>query len=376
MKTKAITIIALSLAIVCLSPGCKKDILPDSMEWSVLNNPSAFSVAEDKTALVFELKGINTATDSYSLQWISIKHGSLTLKNISGADLNSIISVADSTQKSIGSGETAFIYLWVEPSAGQPVPGSLSLTIQYYRLSDGEQFTKEMDVPVVALVQPVLTFPMRTRRFATVGAPSEDSYHRRTISAVDGKYYAPQRYAMDLIGMDNGNRYRQGRQNANVDFYGFDDIIYSATSGEIVSVIDTIADNVPPKVPSPDPLALYRAGGNQVVVKAAAGVYVFYGHLKKASVNVKPGDRIEAGQPIARIGNSGNSVAPRLHLQVTDGPDPIRSNGIPWVFDHFIFHGSITGYDHVNGLIGVDYLTIQKALSARNLKGDGVISFD
>jgi murein DD-endopeptidase MepM/ murein hydrolase activator NlpD len=50
---------------------------------------------------------------------------------------------------------------------------------------------------------------------------------------------------------------------------------------------------------------------------------------------VKPGDRVKRGEILGRVGNSGNSQAPHLHLHVTDGPSPIASNGLPYVFDAF-----------------------------------------
>ncbi|MEQ1565332.1 MAG: peptidoglycan DD-metalloendopeptidase family protein [Myxococcota bacterium] len=43
-------------------------------------------------------------------------------------------------------------------------------------------------------------------------------------------------------------------------------------------------------------------------------------HLSQ--VQVRPGDRVTAGQPVGRSGNSGCSSGPHLHLEVVTGPDP------------------------------------------------------
>ena len=38
-------------------------------------------------------------------------------------------------------------------------------------------------------------------------------------------------------------------------------------------------------------------------------------HLSPGSIQVKVGDRVERGQPIAKAGNSGNTTEPHLHMQ-------------------------------------------------------------
>lgn len=376
MKTKLLLFLPSYLLTLCLISGCIKDNVPDTLDWSVVNNPSRFPLMTGKVALVYEVKVKNSSIDSYTFESISVKDGTVSVLNLSGNELDTIISVYHSTQKSLRAGETAFLFLWVECSPDLPLPESLTQTIQFNRTSDGKQYSKELKVSVGQSTPLVISAPLKARRYAAVGAPSNISYHRRTINFLDEKFWTSERYAVDFIGLDAGNRYREGRQDANIDYYGYEDIVYSTTSGEIVSIIDTLPDNIPPKVPEIDPNALYRAGGNQVVVKVSEGVYISYGHMVRASTDLKAGDKVEAGQPIGRLGNSGNSDAPQLHIQVTDGPDPLRSNGIPWVFDRFILHGNITGYDHTDGLIWVNYLSIQKEITSKNFRGDVVVGFE
>lgn len=43
------------------------------------------------------------------------------------------------------------------------------------------------------------------------------------------------------------------------------------------------------------------------------GVYL---HMMKGSVTVREGQRVGAGSPIARSGNTGNSTGPHLHFVV------------------------------------------------------------
>jgi murein DD-endopeptidase MepM/ murein hydrolase activator NlpD len=62
---------------------------------------------------------------------------------------------------------------------------------------------------------------------------------------------------------------------------------------------------------------------------------------------VKPGDKVTTGQVLARLGNTGNSDAPHLHFQVMDGPSPLKSNGLPYVFTKFTGQGVVTNEDPV-----------------------------
>ena len=67
--------------------------------------------------------------------------------------------------------------------------------------------------------------------------------------------------------------------------------------------------------------------------EAAAGIdqggeFSYLAHLKKGSVTVKPGDKVERGEIIGQIGNSGNSSEPHLHFQVSGGSNLFESEAI------------------------------------------------
>ncbi len=79
---------------------------------------------------------------------------------------------------------------------------------------------------------------------------------------------------------------------------------------------------------------VHRIFGNHVVLDLGNGTYAAYAHLRRGSLTVREGDRVRAGQLIARCGNSGNSSEPHLHFQLMDGPDPDTARGLP-----FRWHG-------------------------------------
>ena len=56
---------------------------------------------------------------------------------------------------------------------------------------------------------------------------------------------------------------------------------------------------------------------------ASRSLYVLYAHLQERPA-FQPGDRIQCGQAIGRIGQSGNALNPHLHLEVRVGPAGAR----------------------------------------------------
>ncbi|WP_425608680.1 M23 family metallopeptidase [Streptomyces albipurpureus] len=70
--------------------------------------------------------------------------------------------------------------------------------------------------------------------------------------------------------------------------------------------------------------------GNQVILDLGDGTYALYAHVRRGSITVREGDRVRAGQEIARCGNSGNSTEPHVHFQLMDHPDPDVARGIPF----------------------------------------------
>ncbi|HYH38965.1 MAG TPA: M23 family metallopeptidase [Azospirillum sp.] len=59
-----------------------------------------------------------------------------------------------------------------------------------------------------------------------------------------------------------------------------------------------------------------REAGNAVVVDHGNGWETQYSHLKRGSIAVKPGDRVEAGTPLGRIGLSGNTEFPHVDFGI------------------------------------------------------------
>lgn len=59
-----------------------------------------------------------------------------------------------------------------------------------------------------------------------------------------------------------------------------------------------------------------REAGNAVVVDHGNGWETQYSHLKRGSIAVRPGDRVEAGTPLAEVGLSGNTEFPHVDFGI------------------------------------------------------------
>jgi murein DD-endopeptidase MepM/ murein hydrolase activator NlpD len=77
------------------------------------------------------------------------------------------------------------------------------------------------------------------------------------------------------------------------------------------------------------------------VLDIGDGFYVNYAHMQPGSVRFAAGDRVRRGDVLGKVGNSGNSVAPHLHVHVMNGPEFLGSEGVPSVTDRFTVTGRV-----------------------------------
>lgn len=161
----------------------------------------------------------------------------------------------------------------------------------------------------------ILALKSPARRYTLVTRPHFVSTGEWTVSH-GGKRRATnyhhgsraQRYAYDLV-VQKGGRSRDGSSNQAAFCYGLP--VLAPAPGTVVRAINDVAENRPGEKGS--------AGGNGVVIDHGFGEYSASWHMIPGTVTVKVGDKVELGQVLGKVGNSGHSSGPHIHFQFSSG---------------------------------------------------------
>ncbi|MBT2369442.1 M23 family metallopeptidase [Streptomyces sp. ISL-10] len=177
-------------------------------------------------------------------------------------------------------------------------------------------------------------------RWSALNSPAD-----RTPS--HGTHGYGQTYAIDLVaepaeGARPGFRALWPLVRRSRDFPAFGEPLFAVADATVVHADDRQRDHLSRNsLPAVLYLLIVEASfrdlcgvrgifGNHVVLDLGDGVFAAYAHLQRGSLAVRRGDRVRAGQLLARCGNSGNSSEPHLHFQLMDGPDADTAVGIPF----------------------------------------------
>lgn len=162
-----------------------------------------------------------------------------------------------------------------------------------------------------------LAFPLRDGRFV-VGQGGDIALLNKHAS------HAAQRYAADITAIGTAGFRASGILPGDLRRYEiFGKPVVSPCNGTVERVVDGLRDLPPPEADRENP------AGNHVVL-LCDGLQVELAHLQQGSVGVEAQERISIGDPIGRVGNSGNTTEPHLHIHAVD---PTTGAGVPITFD-------------------------------------------
>ncbi|UFU01806.1 M23 family metallopeptidase [Ruania suaedae] len=198
----------------------------------------------------------------------------------------------------------------------------------------------------------VVDFPLRGSGWTAVTTPAA-----RVPS--HGTDLLGQRYAYDFVQVDQrpgfhahpAPTWRMLVAGAPTrEFYGWGEPIHSPCEAEVIRVVDGVRERAwvhPAREAArsthtaltfrpESPLQMAAVLGNHLILRAAdhrgRPVFVGLGHLQRHSAQVRSGQRVRAGEFLGRVGHSGNSTMPHLHLQLMDSADLRVAQGLPCAF--------------------------------------------
>ena len=155
--------------------------------------------------------------------------------------------------------------------------------------------------------------------------------HFMTLANPDYADYRGQSFAVDLIAIDGrgarAERFLGGSDPAQYHIFGAP--VLAPCDGEVIG-----AEGMMPDLPVPE-RDTERLEGNHLLIDCGDFI-VLLAHLRQGSLAVGEGDAVTARQPLAEVGNSGQSGEPHLHVHAQRGTQPeapLAGEPLPISFD-------------------------------------------
>jgi hypothetical protein len=342
----------------------------------VVSEPVPVRATDGRDHLAYELRLTNALAQDVTLTSVAALAADTTLLSLTGDQLGywtRILGNPTPTTK-IGPGQSALVWLDIviaPPSDGKPVglPDHL-----VHRISLSVAAPNPPLVPA-SMTETVAPVAVQTRRPVVIAPPLRGpnwldangccgmTAHRMATNPLDGRLWAAERFAIDYVQLSQDGKLFVGDRTdvRSYPYFGAD--IHAVADGPVVAAVDGLPEQVPGANPNGLPLDQY--GGNHIVQDIGNGNYAFYAHLATGSVKVAPGDQLAAGQVIADLGNTGNTDAPHLHFHVMSTPDPLGSDGLPFVIDAFSRTARLASPEAVDTLSDGEPAPLQPGLAPR-----------
>ena len=304
--------------------------------------PIAVPGPDGRQNLVYEDHLTNTAQSELHLSRIEIMNGETSVVSYEGADLNGVLQSFgpdDLDKRVLHGGMRTVAYVLARLGPGEPIPSTLHNRITLEGVTIDVLVTVSPSKPIV------LGPPLRGTNWFAGNGPSSGSSHRRGLITIGNRLRIPERFAIDWVRVDEMGRTFSGgtpdAANDNKAHYAYGSEVLAVADATVVEIKDGIPENTGGPASRAVPITLETIGGNYVVLDLGGSRFAFYAHLQLGSLRVKGGDKVKRGAVLGLLGNSGNSTEPHLHFQVTDGREPLGSEGIPYLVDSFYVMDSL-----------------------------------
>ena len=303
--------------------------------------PIAFQ-ADGKTHLAYELHITNFSGQSVTLSRIEVlSDAGATISKVDSAGLIGDVNAPGNREATgadklkIGSGQMVAVYMWVTLDSPAKVPAAITHKISAKFDFYPEELTVQTARLPVSRDLVLISAPLRGDNWQAGNGPSITSLHRRSLIPIDGHAQIAQRFGIDWVRLNPDGRTFTGDPKDNKNYRAYGTEVLAVADGVVTETKDGIPQNVPGLESRAVPITLETVPGNHIILDLGHGRYALYAHLQPGSLKVKLGDHVKRGQVLALVGNSGNSIEPHLHFQITNGNSPLGSEGIPYQLESF-----------------------------------------
>jgi peptidase M23-like protein len=267
-----------------------------------------------------------------------------------------IESEASPKNRVLPAGRTAILYVILPVSAGSAAPKALRHRFTFEPdaklriVRDDGSLTTDLvavsePVPVNQAAVPVLGPPLEGGPWRCGNGLALGNGHTSLYSFRTAQMRVPQLFGCDFLKVDPKGDILPSPFPDQITasmFYGYGAKVLAVAGGKVVVAQDGIPESTPQvsgEVSMPVPLTNATIAGNWIALDIGGGRYAFYAHFQPGSLRVKVGDRVRAGQVLGLVGMAGNAVNPHLHFHVGNAPSLNGSDGVPYVFQDYIFEG-------------------------------------
>jgi Peptidase family M23 len=158
--------------------------------------------------------------------------------------------------------------------------------------------------------------------------------HRFVTNPMNGTLDPSEQFAIDWIKVDHQGKAFRGDGKTSEQWLCYGVEVLAVAPGRVVEVMRDLPDQPPGTAPAN--LTLPQIAGNHVILDLGGSRYAMYAHLAPHSVTLHVGDRVQAGDKLGLLGNSGNTTGPHLHFQISDRPSTLDTTSLPFVFENTI----------------------------------------
>jgi Peptidase family M23 len=333
---------------VCVSAGRADG--PEKMTPLLLDmqdSPAPFMGSDGRVHLVYELWMTNFSSADILVEKVEVLGDGEVLQSLDAAAIAGRLQPAgqrESAGKLAGSVQALlFLHVMLEPGAAMPRLLSHRITMHVNAAPPGQQEITESGGEVAVDRKPVVSIgpPLRGAGYVSADSCCDASRHTRAAMPVNGHVWLAQRFAVDWEQLDAQGRIYAGDREKLESYTIFGKPVIAVADAVVASVTDGLPEQTPGKYPVN--ISLDQADGNSVILDLGDQRYALYAHMQRGSIQVRVGERVKMGRLIGLVGNSGNSVAPHLHFQVTDRSSSLAANGLPYEMKDFQVTGKTSG---------------------------------